>query len=110
MRFYMIALPLYTNGGDDYDDAHEQWRRSALKHAGGFTELGDAHGFWMDGDKLYTDRIRQYQVACEPEQWVALVDAAFALFADQEAIFSADIGAPEIVSRKEWQARVGIIG
>ena len=107
MRLYLIALPRFTNGGDAYDDAHEQWRRAALKYAGGFTECADAQGFWMDGNQLYIDKICQYQVACEPEQWAALVDAAFRLFLDQVAIFHADIGKAEIVSRQDWQTRVG---
>jgi hypothetical protein len=107
MRLYLIALPLFTNSGDSYADAHEQWRRKALDLAGGFTELGDAHVFLMDRNKLYTDRIRQYQVACEPEQWAALIDVAFRLFLDQVSMFHADIGKPEIVSRQEWQASQG---
>jgi len=105
MKLYEILLPLNTNSGDDYDEAHEAWRRKALDIVGGFTELPDAHGFWMDGGKLYNDRMRAYRVACTPEQWAALLDAAFCLFADQAAIFHAKIGTAEIVTRDEWHMR-----
>jgi hypothetical protein len=106
MKLYLFALPLFTNGGGDYDEAHELWRRKALDLAGGFTELPDAHGFWMDGNKLYNDRIRHYHVACEPEVYAALLGEAFKLFPDQVSIFTAELGTAEIITRQEWNVAI----
>lgn len=100
-KLYEITLPLETNSGGDYDEAHEMWRRRALDTVGGYTEQPDAYGAWLDGkaDKLYMDRVRAYRVMCSPEQWEVLVVAAFELFTDQVAIFHAVIGQGEILTR-----------
>jgi hypothetical protein len=100
-RVYEITFPLETNSGGDYDEAHEAWRRLALDTVGGFTEQPDACGAWLDGNKLYLDRVRAYRVMCSPEQWEVLVVAAFELFADQVAIFHAVIGQGEILTRDD---------
>jgi len=110
MRLYEITLPLYTNSGDDYDEAHEAWRRKALDVAGGFTQLPDGSmGYWLDGDKLYAEGVRVYRVACEPAQWFRLLEAAFGLFPDQITIFHAEVGDGTITSRDEWRAAAALI-
>lgn len=104
MQMFEILLPLYTNSGDDYDDAHEAFRRKVLDTVGGFTELPDCHGFWMDGGKLYNDRVRPYHIACDvPVQWSRILDAAFALFPDQLSICHTRLGVARITSREAWQ-------
>lgn len=105
MKLYEIVLPLYTNSGDDCDEAHEAWRRKALDVAGRFTECPDAHGFWEDGGKLYNERVRPYHVICTESQWAILLDAAFGLFPGQLAICHACLGVAKIEPRNEWHAR-----
>jgi hypothetical protein len=106
MRLYEITLPLETNNGDDYDEAHEAFRRKVLDVAHGFTELPDAHGFWLEGNRLYNVRVRAYRIVCTyPRQWRGIFDAAIMLFHDQEAFFYAEIGRAIIVSRRTWRAK-----
>jgi hypothetical protein len=107
MKLYEIALPMFTNGGLEYDEAIEAWRRVALDKAGGFTDVGEAHGYWLDNNRLYQDQVRRFHVACKPEVWEALIDAAFGLFTDQVSIFHACLGEATIVGRTEWLASVG---
>ena len=102
MKLFEIALPMFTNAGLDYDEAQEAWRRTALSVAGGFTDFGEHCGYWMDGDRLYQDQVRIYRVACDPAKWKVLIDAAFNLFSDQEAIFYAEIGEAVNHTRKGW--------
>jgi hypothetical protein len=101
-NLFEIVLPLETNTGGSYDEAHETFRRSILDAVGGYTEMPDAFGTRLDGDKLYQDRVRAYRVLCTVDQWMTLVDTAFNLFSDQPAIFHANLGTAECLTRDEW--------
>lgn len=101
-----IALPLAMNDGAPYDQAIAKWEAQALQIAGGYTQRPDGIGTWCHEMRVYTDLMRPYRVACSEEAFGALVDAAFRLFPDQLALFTARIGDATIVNRDQWNAMI----
>lgn len=101
VKLYEIALPLRSNAGACYHAELCAWEAHALGYAGGFTRRPDGDGQWQDpkSGKVYRDVMRPYRIACKPKVFARLLDRAFDLFADQEAIFTAEIGTAKIVAR-----------
>lgn len=99
-----IALPVFTNDGRDYGDAHMTWQAKALHIAGGYSQRPVGHGAWRDpkSGEVYVDHMMPYRVACSPEAFGALVDEALRCFPDQVAIYTARLGEATIVDRHEW--------
>lgn len=101
MDLYLITLPKSSNDGRiDYEYDRRDWEKVALQKAGGFTELGARRGAWKDPDSgvVYDEEMVAYQVACDRDTMLELVDEAMRLFPDQLAFFTAKIGEAEIVS------------
>lgn len=100
MKLHQYNLPDRSNDGmTDYCAARAEWERWAIKAAGGVTYVGTAQGRWVDDGKLYDERMHVYQVALEDGHHDVLMAAAFALFPDQLAIFTAELGTASIVDR-----------
>lgn len=101
MQFYQFNLPDATNAGSSYAGERLVWENEALKHAGGFTSLGEQQGAWMDGNgRPQWERMHVYQVAASEEAAFALEQTAFKLFADQQSIFIAKIGTARLAEPK----------
>lgn len=103
---YEIALPTYPNPASHVSGSHissrEEWLGHALNLAGGYTELGIRTGAWRSDDgRIYKEPMHWYQLACTAECMSSLVDIAFELFPDQEAIFYAVVGRAVIMPRRE---------
>lgn len=102
MVLYEIQLPNRSNGGlVDYASARRQWGDVVLDVAGGFSYRGRVTGCWKGSDKVYEETMHVYHVAVPvegEERWVELlIERAFELFPDQEAIYVAKIGTVSIV-------------
>ncbi len=102
MKLYEIQLPERDNSDISTYHRCDQWEAHCLQIVGGFSKAGKVVGFWNDKKKgLFIDDMISYRIACQPEQFAALVDCAFRLFPDQLAIFTAEIGTAEIVTRED---------
>ncbi len=102
MNVYQIAVPETANDGlASYHDAQDTFETMILVRAGGYTDLGVRVGAWKDPSdgKVYKERMRWYQVACEPGDWNVVIEYAFDLFPDQVAFFVAQVGTAEIIER-----------
>lgn len=100
MKLYQFNIPTATNRGASYEKQRKLWERKALELAGGYTERGFHVGVWQ-GSRLFRETIAVYEVACEKPTAQALLDEAFSLFTDQEAIFYAELGTARIAERPE---------
>lgn len=101
MKLYEIQLPARDNSNESTYSALRRFENALLDIAGGYTDCGKAGGLWADGPKIYRDTVILYHVACEPEQFNRILTAAFKLFPDQLAIFTAVIGEATIHSRPQ---------
>lgn len=101
MKLYSIALPDATNSGRKTLIARATWENRALELSGGFTRRPAGEGSWRDpkSGEIFHDVMHSYEVACGELVWRQLVAAAFELFPDQLAIFTAEIGYASIVER-----------
>lgn len=106
MNCYEIALPDASNDPTShrfltysYSPEREHWEARALRDAGGFTYMGLHYGQWRDpkDGKVYEETMHWYRGACDQSVMDILVDYAFTLFKDQEAIFIVKIGDAVIV-------------
>lgn len=94
MNLYEFLLPEHTNTGESYKHAIHSWRKTAVRVAGGITDLGIVQGEWIEPDtgRHVIEHNRCFQVACNVETYGRLVDLAVSLFEDQQTIFTAEIG------------------
>lgn len=99
MHLFRFTLPTHTNAGLSYELARKAFSREALKVAGGFTEQPIAQGVWEGDSRTYRETVVCYDVATDTGGSQALLEAAFRLFPDQEAIFVADLGSCAIHAR-----------
>jgi hypothetical protein len=101
VKLYQITLPLASNDGRAYPERHfADFETLALQYAGGFTNAGEVSGMWQGPAprfRLYLDRSRVYQVACEPDAWANLVHQAKHIWRDQERLAVATLGDFELV-------------
>lgn len=106
MNFYQINAPVFTNDGlRSYEAQRGSFETFLNTTAGGFTRHslanGFSHGEWYDEVTKRTHRepVVLYYVACQAHQFDAIVEKWFELFSDQEAVFTAKIGAARIIRR-----------
>lgn len=101
-RLYLFSLPVRTNAGLTCELARKRWAAEALKLAGGVTEPQAFHkGVWDNGDgQTYREEVAEYKVATDKDTFAKLLAFAFDQFPDQEAIFTADLGAASIHMRQ----------
>ena len=108
MNEYKIALPVNSNSGAPYDKAREAWEGMALIIAGGYTREGSqACGAWMNAGHVYKEPMQGYTIAASREHFARLVGAAFDLFPDQLAIYTARGGNAEIIPRPKNEVSNG---
>jgi len=101
LKLYQFNLPDATNAGAFYAGERLVWENAALKHAGGFTSLGEQQGAWIDGNgRPQWERMHVYQVAASEEAAGALTEEAFKQFPDQASIFVATIGTARLAEPK----------
>lgn len=92
-KYFEILLPVKTNAGEPYDTAHGKFVPKAIEIAGGLTEHGIVKGYWKDDKgKLVAEPMVRYTVATDNAKFEDIVLVAHILFADQQAIFRAEIG------------------
>lgn len=108
MNLYEIALPSYTNPTPtaprfDYALQLREFRSAVLEQAGGCTDLGHRLGCWRDPSDgiVYEEEMQWFQIATTPKIMGELVELAFELFSDQQAIFYAVVGRAVIMPRHE---------
>ena len=101
MNLYEILLPVEDNSGFDLREPHRRFAVFLLETAGGYTVDTERTGAWRDPKgNVILDRVRPYRVAGPNSlQWRMIVERAFELFPDQEAIFHAKIGEATIEDR-----------
>ena len=110
MRLFQYVVPTADNDARPYTVDHfRKWSMALIGYAGGYTDTGGAMGAWADSDgKLYQDHSKLYLVgigdngAETVQDTLRGIDAAFFdIFADQKAIFRAEIGTAEVIHRPQ---------
>jgi len=102
MKLYQFTLPLENNRLVSYDGNIQQWTQEAAQLAGGVTAQGQSYGTWKSNRYgLITELVANFLVAVPSDEvYNKLLQRAFELFPDQQAIFTAHIG-EAWVNRKE---------
>ena len=95
-NYYEIQLPMLDNRERDMTAARNKWQRAALAIAGGFSMLPQIRGTWQGAERAYEEVMQPYHIACSAAEFGRLVETAFELFPDQEAIFTAELGRADI--------------
>lgn len=100
MKLYEFTLPVKDNKGRSYARQIQSWKESVLYLAGGYTDCGQSEGAWLSPEgQTYLDKVRLIRVGCSLEVRNRLLQIAFNLFDDQEAIAVAELGELHIVER-----------
>lgn len=91
MKLYEILIPHRPNNGGVYPEGTYPgfYNRIALA-VGGYTLASSVDGYWRDakdGEEYYEPMLA-VRVACEPEQFAAIISDAMATFSDQHTIMS----------------------
>lgn len=104
LKYYEIVLPLFRN--DHYTaftKEHAAFQKHVIAECGGITEGQRAYGSWTDEKgNVVKDDVIPYRFACGTEQANSILAKAFELFSDQKAIFIANIGSANILSREDF--------
>lgn len=98
MQVWEIILPCRDNSGVALHQAHKHFVANVANAYGGITQ-SECAGVWVGAQgRVYTDASIRYQVAADDKDVRGyLLNAARALFPDQEAFYIAQIGAAEII-------------
>lgn len=101
-KLYRVLIPMKTNSGETYQNERRVFEHTVLvPKAGGYTQWPGLHGVWQDvvTSKLFIDDMVAYDVACSPSRFQEILDQAFKIFSDQEAIAWSIIGDMTIARR-----------
>jgi len=99
MRYYEITLPTRDNAGQSYGPALESFERICLTVCGGFTAIAQKGAWLNDRGFRFDDASVAYRFTGNEGTRAWLLTRAFALFSDQEAIFTAEIGKANVIPR-----------
>lgn len=93
MHYYEIHVPLRTNDGLDYSHIIEEFENEVLTMCNGYHRLPEVKGAWRENGKDFIETMIPFHIASdEPMILTKIKSIAFELFADQYAIFTAEIG------------------
>lgn len=102
MNLYEIQIPVHANGGKRYELARRtKFQDWLLQYAGGYSRNEHAIiGAWRNvAGEVYIEQMMSYHVACSAQAFEKIMAAAFSIFPDQHAIFTAQIGQADIRNR-----------
>lgn len=103
IKLYQFAIPTNTNEGLSYELSRKAFENTALREAGGYTQLsGFAQGVWLSvgpPERAIKGQLALYHVAALPEVADKLVEAFWPLFPDQQALFIAELGPAYVHNR-----------
>lgn len=95
MQLWQINIPTKDNNGFGNGMSHRRFAAELASLFGGFTSW-EANGAWHNGERLYDEPVRVYQVACEepPDLW----GLAHKHFPDQKAFFVGRVGEASVIN------------
>lgn len=100
LKFYQVTLPAKDNDGHDLLRNHLRFQSAVTELAGGYTRLRQSYGGWNNAaGETIEEPVIPYQIATTEETWPKIIALVGSLFADQDAIFYAELGMATIVER-----------
>lgn len=102
MKVFLIGLPASQDFGSQTLSARLAWEDEAITRIGNYAKLPMGHGHLSDEDeevKIPLKSTQVYQLICEQDDFVALLNRAFDLFPAETHLFTAGIGHATLVER-----------
>jgi len=77
MKLFEILIPVADNDRRVFSRVHNQlWEKVVRASAGGLSACPVIHGQWVDGGKVYRERMRPVRIACGARAIRKLADFA----------------------------------
>lgn len=100
-QLWEILVPTVRNNGVPFRVRyHRVWDAHVRSVSGGMTILPVAKGQWVDGDKLYAERMIPVRILATREQMLSIVDFTLKYY-HQEAVLAYQISNDVILRRKD---------
>lgn len=105
LKTYLFLAPAHRNDGGSYEGARVAFEMHCVRTLGGITQAPIVQGQWYSekSGRVMRDTTIPYYISCESSAIAGIMEHAFKLFPDQEALFVTELGGAYILSRLDYE-------